>query len=182
MESPGHSSGNLPTTLPFLFPGTQTNFYCPPSHKPLLNLHAVPKVRSASPSSVCISDFAQTGPNISKLEFSAGETKALYASSTTILGEACLRQVSSEPLDLRIDIESRPVWGLQATLGTYGVCGIRVLYLDGSRSPWLGSGEGQLFSTLECRDRMVLELHSDVSEKRWPGSPHPHPQPPPKTN
>ena len=139
-----------------------------------------PDFAHTSPSSVCISDFAQTGPNISKLEFSAGETKALYASSTTILGEACLRQVSLGPLDLRIDIESRPVWGLQATLGTYGVCGIRVLYLDGSRSPWLGSGEGQLFSTLECRDRMVLELHSDVSEKRWPRSPHPHPQTPPE--
>jgi hypothetical protein len=103
----------------------------------------------------------------------AGRIENLSASSTTILGEACLTKIlwhmalpdqgSPDPLDVSIGIDNRPVWGIQAALSTYGVCGIRVLYLDGSRSPWLGSGRGKFFGAFECRDLGRLEVYSDVS-------------------
>lgn len=103
-------------------------------------------------------------PRIMMFVLHGNRVKTLHASSTTILGEPCLTKISLDPHGAAsIDVENRPIWGIQAALVTYGVCGIKVLYSDGSQSPWLGSGEGKLFNIFKCGSIGRLEVHSDVS-------------------
>lgn len=91
----------------------------------------------------------------------------LYARAVSILGEACLTEISvqddSQGSRYAITIARQPVWGVQVAYGTYGVVGLRVLYVDGFKSAWLGFGKRKLFMTCEGEDLTELQISSDVS-------------------
>lgn len=83
-----------------------------------------------------------------------------------VLGEPCLVRIGATDeayhADSSIRLSDVPIFGIQVSLGAYGVAAIRVLYADHSMSPWLGS-PGSWFATWRCGDLRRLRAFSDVS-------------------
>lgn len=99
------------------------------------------------------------------------ETDALRGETVRIFGQTYLRQLEvakdGDALPLSILIKNQCVRGLKYVLGTYGVCAVRVLYDDGSSSPWLGSPSEGWNARVYGSDLGRLCVVQDVS----PGNP-----------
>lgn len=89
----------------------------------------------------------------------------------TILGEVCLAHIGAAHGDTSQDhhdipVANRTVSGVQVSVGSYGVVGLRVLYEDGSKSPCLGDARRKWSMTLEGNDLRGLQVYSDVGGKQ----------------
>lgn len=63
---------------------------------------------------------------------------------------------------LSIPVAHRDVLGVQFSLGRFGLRGIRVLYEDGTRSPWLGEPSSCWIGVTYGRDLSRLRVVADV--------------------
>lgn len=95
--------------------------------------------------------------------------ETIGASAVTILGEVTLAQIGASPgaggsqFEYQIPIARQAVSGIEVSIGTYGVVGLRVLYLDGSKSPWLGGVKHTWTTPVKGDDLKGLQVCSDVS-------------------
>ncbi|CAH0046743.1 unnamed protein product [Clonostachys solani] len=90
--------------------------------------------------------------------------KSLRANSTIILGEECLTNIGSDNasnFEQEIVLQDKAVYGIQVSLGTYGVVALRVLYQDNSTSAWLGFGLRRWTATYKGDDLTKLHTVSD---------------------
>lgn len=89
----------------------------------------------------------------------------LGAHTVNVLGETCLARIGSDvPVDYDhvIALEYQDVTGVQVAFGRYGIVALRVLYIDGSTSPWLGGSQKKRFITCRGNDLRLLQAVSDV--------------------
>ncbi|CAG9947846.1 unnamed protein product [Clonostachys rosea f. rosea IK726] len=90
--------------------------------------------------------------------------KSLRANSTIILGEECLTSIGSDNasnFEQEIALQDKPVYGIQVSLGTYGVVALRVIYQGNSTSSWLGFGIRKWTATFKGDDLTRLHTVSD---------------------
>ncbi|CAG9988864.1 unnamed protein product [Clonostachys byssicola] len=90
--------------------------------------------------------------------------KFLRATSTIILGEECLTNIGSDNAsnyEQDIALQDKPVYGIQVSLGTYGVVALRVIYQDNTTSSWLGFGPRKWTATYKGDDLTKLRTASD---------------------
>lgn len=95
----------------------------------------------------------------------------LGADTVNVLGETCLTRIGAGGLgafELEIDLATCQVSGIQAAFGRHGVAAVRVLYLDGSSSEWLGGRDRKRFVTYQGDDLRLLQVFSDVSQMHRP--------------
>lgn len=104
--------------------------------------------------------------------FATPKTTAIYAKSIHLFGSAYLRQLEFAEDDRLRDGDSasisivngqRAVQGLNVVLGAYGLRAARVIYCDGSFSPWLGNPASGWYATLSGNDLHKLSAIQDVS-------------------
>lgn len=90
---------------------------------------------------------------------------SLHANSSNIRGRQFLTSLAfNQPrCDLQIAVRSTKIWGLQYALGEFGLCGVRILYADESRSPWLGDPTSCWLGTTMGGDLQMLYALADVS-------------------
>lgn len=82
-------------------------------------------------------------PSSCKLRISPGPVKSLGAVTSSLLGRSYLRDIEfNRENDMCVRLEDRGIRGIRFAIDTHGLCGIRILYADGSESPWLGDDRG----------------------------------------
>ncbi len=71
-----------------------------------------------------------------------GNAAQLRGSTISMFGETCLHRIHFTPEPskggLSISIQTGAIRGVQFSLGIYGLKAVRMVYWDGSSSPWLG--------------------------------------------
>ena len=90
---------------------------------------------------------------------------SLYARATRIFGRRYLSEVGFNQTEnvSSIQVESKPKRGIRFALGTYGLCAVRILYGDGSLSPWLGDHGGCWYGEVYGEELGKLRITRDVS-------------------
>lgn len=111
--------------------------------------------------------YQPAGPILTTEPFSQNTTvRHITGEVIDVLGEPCLARIlatdSTGDVDGSTRISDVPIFGIQVSLGTYGLVAVRVLYVDHSASSWLGS-PGRWFATWRCDDLRRLRAFSDVS-------------------
>ena len=90
-----------------------------------------------------------------------------------IIGETCVKEIGSGSghWDHEIEVMDMPIRGLQVSLTSYGLAGLKILYADGSTSPWLGGASRKWFKTCEGSNLQEIETLFDVRYiLTYPGS------------
>lgn len=95
--------------------------------------------------------------------------KQINAGLTRILDETCIAWIgpdsssASQDTEVRsIQVREHKIFGIEVSFGVYGVAALRVMYLDGSTSAWLGTPD-RWFATVPCNDWDHIQVVSDVS-------------------
>lgn len=95
-----------------------------------------------------------------------GSFNSIHVRYRDIMGTSYLAAISfkreSGRDELSIPVADREVRGVQFSLGRFGLRGIRVLYEDGTRSPWLGEKSSCWIGVAHGRDLSRLRVISDV--------------------
>lgn len=90
----------------------------------------------------------------------------LTCQSMYIMGRSYLSKLALGWLEnptSHIDIADKAIQGVQFALGRFGLRGVRILYMDGTNSPWLGESSFSWTGTIPCSDLSMLNLVKDVS-------------------
>jgi hypothetical protein len=91
----------------------------------------------------------------------------LGLNSIQVMGENCLVGLQYDPKVCRsqIPVAKKQIKGLQFGLGFHGVIGLRIVYVDGSSSPWLGHKSPQWIKSIRGSDLTQLRMVFDVSQE-----------------
>jgi len=92
--------------------------------------------------------------------------ETIEASTVNVLGEACFVQIGANQGTVlnsgyQIPIARHAVSGIEVAEGTHGIVGMRILYLNGSKSPWLGGSKHAWITTVSGNDLKDLQIRSD---------------------
>lgn len=106
-------------------------------------------------------------PLLSLMPFVDASFPGLIGSDTVnILGEVCLARITmnddAQSSQEVIQLQDKPINGVQYALGTYGVLALRVCYTDGSVSAWLGNSPRKWIRFVRGSNLSTLEVQSDV--------------------
>lgn len=116
-------------------------------------------------------DLIGTSVGTNSHSFATAKTTAIYARSIYLFGSSYLRQLEfaedghlgeGDTASISLVDEQRTVRGLNVVLGAYGLRATRVVYCDGSFSPWLGNPAGGWYATLSGNDLGKLSAIQDV--------------------
>lgn len=95
-----------------------------------------------------------------------GSFNSIHVRYRNIMGTSYLAAISFKRESgrdaLSIPVADRDVRGVQFSLGRFGLRGIRVLYEDGTRSPWLGEMSSCWIGFARGRDLSGLRVISNV--------------------
>jgi hypothetical protein len=106
-------------------------------------------------------------PRIEPICVDGDEGRSILSCHTiSIMGRPYLRGLTlGQPTGsgLHIPIAKKAVRGVQFALGRFGLRGIRILYGDGSSSPWLGDSSCCWIGAVRCYELSKLKVVADVS-------------------
>lgn len=87
--------------------------------------------------------------------------------TVSIMGETCIAMIGSgglRPWHDELQLSAAQPTGLQVAYGTFGLVQMRVLYIDGSVSPWMGGTSSSCKRFKTCRGRLEdMRVVHDVS-------------------
>lgn len=94
-----------------------------------------------------------------------GAITSLHVRSSNILGRPFLTGIGFNQSECCpwIPVRSTCIQGLQYALGEFGLRAVRILYVDGSRSTWLGDPSSCWLGTVMGSDLQMLYVLADVS-------------------
>lgn len=93
-----------------------------------------------------------------ELRVSPGPVKSLSVVTSSLLGRGYLRDIEFDADGaVCVRVEGRGIRGIRFAIDTHGLRGIRVLYVDGGESPWLGDDRGCWYG----------EAHGTNLERLW---------------
>lgn len=102
-----------------------------------------------------------------KRPLNEGRNTSLYCFMIQIAGHAYLNRLALTPVEgseTHIVVAKTAVRGVQFALGWFGLRGMRILYEDGSFSPWLGESTSTCWiGTVHCSNLLDLEVVANVS-------------------
>lgn len=105
-------------------------------------------------------------PEVSSFPLSVGpKIERLGVKMINILGEDTIAEIGTGAQDWHhhISVANVKVNALQTSFGTHGLVAVRVLYEDGSKSPWVGGHSRKWFRTCKGSDLKRMRVTFDVS-------------------
>jgi hypothetical protein len=96
---------------------------------------------------------------------SSGVLDSLYAQTRDILGETYLTALRSERIDgaISLAVRHQDTQMIQYGVSSFGLKAIRIIYMDESKSQWLGDPSDCWLGILPVKDLGKLVTLSDVS-------------------
>lgn len=102
--------------------------------------------------------------------------RRLGITTLNVMGENCITKIGSDSRDWEEEIQvttTTPIYGIQSCLGSYGLVALRILYVDGSKFPWLGLNGGasrRWFMLCKGDDLHSIQTSFDVGQPLHPFS------------
>ena len=107
-------------------------------------------------------------PPSRELRISPGPVMSLGAVASSLLGRSYLRDIQfNEEGEVCIRVEDRGIRGIRFAIDTHGLRGVRVLYVGGGESPWLGDDRGCCYGEAHGTDLGRLWVTQDVCIPRY---------------
>ncbi len=106
--------------------------------------HLTASLIQALQTATLLKPITQEGPIRERVRLLYDGAVRLHGSTISIFGEICLHQIgfiderTKGNLGVSIPVQVSVIQGIKFSLGVYGLKAVRMLYRDGSSSPWLG--------------------------------------------